>query len=61
MKKKIIICICIISSFYICNAQQTYPIKETYDQILEKYYAENSDLDYNNSAKSWWAGCPPFG
>jgi hypothetical protein len=60
MKKKIIICICIISSFYICNAQQTYPIKETYDQILEKYYAENSDLDYNNSAKSWWAGWDPI-
>ena len=42
------------------DAQQTYPIKETYDQILERYYAENSGLDYNNSANAWWAGWDPI-
>ena len=51
--KKIISSIILFSWVCLVHAQQVYPIKESYDQILEPYY---SGIDYNNTSIAWWEG-----
>lgn len=47
----------IITFFYFAHfvfTQETHPIKETYDQVLEPYYSNTAD--YNSPLVTWWYG-----
>ena len=52
---KIFIVSLLLSNNTFC--QQIYPIKESYDQIIEPYYSNNN---YNNPASNWWQAWGPI-
>jgi hypothetical protein len=53
--KKLFSAMLVIFAVQISFAQQIYPIKESYDQILEPRYTEPGiAYDYNNTSTPWW-------